>query len=202
MGCYNKLLTGYLAGVCISIGGIVYLLSENKIVGSILFSIALLTICFMNLALYTGRIGFIVDNFSKQKVIDIIYCFIGNILGVLSIGLLWPKTSNLYVIANKVVENKISHSLYISFINAFMCGIIMYIAVWIYKNKNSVIGILFGIPTFILSGFEHSIADMFYIILSKSFSIDILLFILIVFVGNTIGSIFFSIIFKNSSQRE
>jgi len=76
-----------------------------------------------------------------------------------------------------------------TFIRGFFCGILMYLAVSIYKEKNSVLGILFCVPVFILCGFEHSIADMFYLGASGIFSVKIILFTALVVAGNTFGAI-------------
>lgn len=66
----------------------------------------------------------------------------------------------------------------------------MYLAVSTYKEKNTVLGILFCVPVFILSGFEHSIADMFYLGASGIFSLSAALFMLAVVIGNSLGGIF------------
>ena len=53
-------------------------------------------------------------------------------------------------------------------------------------------GILYGIPLFILSGFEHSIADMFYFSASDAFVRDTgaaALFLLTVIAGNAVGGV-------------
>ena len=42
-------------------------------------------------------------------------------------------------------------------------------------------------PVFILAGFEHSIANMFYFATAASFSLDTVIYILVVVLGNTIG---------------
>ena len=72
-------------------------------------------------------------------------------------------------------------------ITAFFCGILMYTAVAIYKEKGSPLGIFFCVPVFILSGFEHSIADMFYFFLAGEYSLRGVGFILLVVLGNTVG---------------
>ena len=46
------------------------------------------------------------------------------------------------------------------FFAGVLCGILMYTAVWVYKQKNTAAAIFFCVPVFILAGFEHSIADM------------------------------------------
>jgi formate/nitrite transporter FocA (FNT family) len=196
MSIRQSFLASFLAGICISLGGTVYAMSSDKVIGSIFFCVALLTICHMRLSLYTGKIGFMVDNYKKKDIIDILICLIGNFVGVVLIGSLWPSDTTLVLTCKNIVDAKLAASLYTTFLNAVMCGILMYIAVWIYKNKQSIIGILFCVPTFILAGFEHSIADMFYIAAAKEYTIKSIVFVLLVLLGNTIGSILFSLIFS------
>ena len=45
------------------------------------------------------------------------------------------------------------------FLKSALCGVIMYLAVAIYK-KGSPLGILLGVPLFIFCGFQHSIANV------------------------------------------
>jgi formate/nitrite transporter FocA (FNT family) len=44
------------------------------------------------------------------------------------------------------------------------CGFLMELAVWTWREKKSILGVLFCVPAFILSGFYHSVADAFYYI--------------------------------------
>ena len=66
----------------------------------------------------------------------------------------------------------------------------MYLAVDYYKRCHSVLAIICCIPAFILAGFEHSIADMFYICTVKIFNSHVVRFVLITIIGNAIGAIF------------
>ena len=67
----------------------------------------------------------------------------------------------------------------------------MFVAVWSYREKKTIVGILFCIPVFVLSGFEHSIADMFYFSLAGTvFRPESLLFLLLVILGNSLGGLF------------
>ena len=73
-------------------------------------------------------------------------------------------------------------------IKGIFCGVLMYMAVSIYRDHNkNIAGILFCIPVFILCGFEHSIADMFYFAASGIVSFKALIFILIIILGNAVG---------------
>ncbi len=64
-----------------------------------------------------------------------------------------------------------------------MCGVLMFVAVYCKKPVITV----FCIMTFILSGYEHCIADFPYLFLN--FNIDHLLKFLCIILGNSIGSI-------------
>ena len=78
-----------------------------------------------------------------------------------------------------------------SFLRGCFCGVLMYIAVWTFREKKTIVGILFCIPVFVLSGFEHSIADMYYFSLAGIlFRGESLLFLLLVVLGNSLGGMF------------
>ena len=49
------------SGICIGIGGAVYLTLENKIVGAFLFTVGLFTILIFGFKLYTGMVGYLAD---------------------------------------------------------------------------------------------------------------------------------------------
>ena len=74
-----------------------------------------------------------------------------------------------------------------TFVRALFCGILMYLAVSVYRDQKNVIGILFCIPVFILSGFEHSIADIFYFAASGMVSLKAFGFLWMVILGNSVG---------------
>lgn len=172
-----------LSGILIGIGGTIYLSVENKIVGSILFSIGLLSICYLKLPLYTGKIGYLIKK--EISIYDLFYILMGNILGALITGLvIGYSKSNIYELALNLINNKHQINYLIVLINSIFCGILMYIAVNTFKENKSIIGILFAVPVFILSGFEHSIAYCFYAGAARN--ID-LLFLLVAAVGNSLG---------------
>ena len=74
------ILNAFLSGVMISVGGAVYLLCENKIVGSFLFSFGLFTIVQRGFALYTGKVGYIPEN-SPIYILETLITLIGNTFG-------------------------------------------------------------------------------------------------------------------------
>lgn len=55
------------------------------------------------------------------------------------------------------------------------------------KNKDYMVPVC--VTGFILFGGEHCIADLCYALAASTFSIDILLFLIVVTIGNSIGAI-------------
>lgn len=178
------------AGILITIGGTVFLSCENKTVGAVLFSVALLCICYKSYYLFTGKIGYIVEQHTKQDFLNLDVGLFGNLAATFLLGMLLRTVlPNIGEKAAELCLAKLAQLPLYTFIRGFFCGILMYLAVSIYKEKNSVLGILFCVPVFILCGFEHSIADMFYLGASGIFSVKIILFTALVVAGNTFGAI-------------
>lgn len=178
------------AGILITIGGTVFLSCENKTVGAVLFSVALLCICYKSYYLFTGKIGYIVEKHTKQDFLNLDIGLFGNLAATFFLGMLLRTVlPNIGEKAAEMCSAKLAQFPLYTFIRGFFCGIMMYLAVSIYKEKNSVLGILFCVPVFILCGFEHSIADMFYLGASGIFSVKIILFTALVVAGNTFGAI-------------
>lgn len=190
-------INGFLAGICIAMGGSIFVACDNKYIGAFLFCVALMTICNMGFALFTGKIGLIVKSHTKDDIIVLLTSLLGNFLSCLVFGLLIKSAlPALFEKSAEIAQNKLSQTPVQTILRAVMCGILMYIAVWIYQNKNSNIGILFCIPTFILAGFEHSIADMFYFSLGTVFSKEAVLFVFLVVLGNALGAVILPLLIK------
>ena len=185
----SKILNGVSAGLMVSIGCAVFLACENKVVGSILFTVALLVICFRGYSLYTGKIGFIPFSHKKEDFSVLLLGLLGNAIGMIVFGLLISVAlPNLNEKAIIICTAKLTQTWYQTIIRGLFCGVLMFIAVYVYKENKSIVAIIFAIPTFILCGFEHSVADIGYFAIANMFSLDIVLFILLVVIGNTIGS--------------
>ncbi|MBQ7896148.1 MAG: formate/nitrite transporter family protein [Oscillospiraceae bacterium] len=181
----------FAAGVFIGIGGSVFLSCDNKYMGAVLFAVALLTICYLRLYLFTGKIGYLAISHTKADVLDVVITLIGNFVGTLFSGLMvsYAKPALMEKAAG-LCSGKLQLQPLPTLVLAFFCGILMYTAVAIYREKQSPWGIFFCVPVFILSGFEHSIADMFYFFTARMFTADVFLFLAIVVLGNTIGGMF------------
>ena len=184
----RKILSGVSAGLLICIGGAVFLSCENRYVGAVLFSVALLCICIKGYSLFTGKIGFIPEKHGKEEWSVLLLGLLGNTAATIVGG--WALRYAIPAIgtaAEAVCAAKLTQAFPQTLIRAIFCGMLMYLAVSIYRDKNTVAGILFCIPVFILSGFEHSIADIFYFAASGIVSMKACGFLWTVILGNAIG---------------
>ena len=191
---FKILLRSILAGVMISIGGTIYLALENKMLGAFLFSIGLFAICTNGFNLYTGKIGYVIDNKPKYLV-ELLITLIGNLIGTVACGYLLFLSrigDKLRLTAATICEIKLNDNLLSIFILAIFCGIIMYLAVDLYKKLNDFgkyMGIFMGITVFILAGFEHCVANMFYFSMANMWEWKTVYYVLVMIAGNSVGSI-------------
>ena len=188
------LVRAILAGVMISIGGTIFLTCESKLLGAFLFSIGLYAICAFGLNLYTGKIGYVIDNKPKY-LIELGITLVGNLIGTIGCGYLLFLTrqgDKLRGVASSICEIKLNDNLLSIFILAVFCGIIMYLAVDLFKRLTDFgkyMGIFMGITVFILAGFEHCVANMYYFSAANMWSWKTVLYVFIMILGNSVGSI-------------
>ena len=190
----NFLIKGIYAGIAIGLGGVAYLAIPNKVVGSFIFSIGLLTVCMYSFNLYTGKVGYILVE-KITYIVELLISLIGNFIGTFIVGNLIRLTrfSSYIEAAQNIVNVKLNDNLLSIFILSIFCGMIMYIAVNNYKKENSEIGkyilIVMGVMAFILCGFEHCVANMFYFSAAGIWNAKVFLYLLIMILGNSVGSI-------------
>ena len=184
----KKLCSGIAAGVCICLGGSVFLACENRIVGAVLFSVALLCICFKGYALFTGKVGYVPEAHDQESVSVLLLALLGNAIGTVAGGyLIRTALPNLGAAAETICLAKLNQVWWATLVRGCFCGVLMYLAVSTYRDNKTPLGILFCIPVFILSGFEHSIADIFYFAASGIVSLPAFGFLWLVIIGNAIG---------------
>lgn len=189
------LLLAMVAGLCISLCGAVYFSCSNQIMGSFLFGLGLCTIIFFELMLYTGKVGYTPSNGPKH-LLHLIWIWAGNYFGVwlgASLQKLTRVGEKLSTAAQSVAQTKMNDNYLSLFILAFFCGLLMYIAVE--GSKRTPDGstvqlamVLLPVAVFIICGFEHCIADLYYFSMA-GFTKDAWIRILIITLGNSVGSI-------------
>lgn len=187
----NWLLKSILAGIFIGIGCIAFLSCENKIIGSLLFTVGLFVILTFKLNLFTGKLCYLLENKNYSEVgITLIGNFIGSF--IISMFMRLSRLSLLLEKANNIVNIKLTDSLLSLFILAILCNILIYIAVEGFNKFKDIKGILalfFGVSIFVLAGFEHCIADMVYFNFTLTYSFNMLLRLCIIILGNIVGGI-------------
>jgi len=188
----KEFIKAILAGVVIAVGAIIYLTMENKVIGALLFSVGLLSIYGLGFNLFTGKIGYVVENkqFGTAALI-----WVGNFVGTFCTATLIKFTrifEKIYPALEKSVETKMIDNFVSLFILAIFCGLLMYIAAEVFKTQESVYGmgaILLCVSVFILSGYEHSIANMAYFTF-YGWTMDLFVRLIVITLGNSVGGMF------------
>lgn len=171
------------ASLLIALGNFALLKLGNPI-GPIIFAFGLLGVCYLGLNLFTGKCGFFIEN--KLKLTDLLIILAVNLAAGYLIGLLFriADPSIIEVATNKVATWDFSLAF---FVKSFLCGVIMYLAVKMYK-LGTPLGIIFGIPLFIFCGFQHCIANVITMGVAAGFSWSLILAILGNFAGSLVTS--------------
>ena len=151
------------------------------------------------LFLYTGKVGYlVVEDDKKEYLLTLALTWLGNLIGT-GIGAIAILNTRMSLIAQNVdiiCENKLEDSPLSIFILAVLCGMLMYIAVDGFKEKGNPIILFMGVSVFILCGFEHCIANMFYFSLAGAWSVKAFLYLLIMTLGNSVGGILIPLVKK------
>lgn len=181
-----------LAGIMIGLAGVVNLSVDNKFVGALLFSFGLITILAQSLNLYTGKVGTI--NLSCEWFMLPVIIF-GNFIGtnIIAWGMSLTRFGEtLNQSAYVIVQNKLADNWFSILLLSIGCGIMMYLAVkgWT-ENTSTWLIVILPVMIFILSGFEHSIANMFYFAMANEYSIKAFLYVGLMLIGNAIGTLGF-----------
>jgi formate/nitrite transporter len=181
---------GILAGAYIGFGGLLsttvtfdtaakWGLGISKILGGAAFSVGLMLVVIAGAELFTGNNLMVSSVMSREitfgtmaKRWGIVYLanFIGSILVVLLFyysGLWKTADGALGVAAVKVAYNKVNLSFSEALWRGIGCNWLVCLAVWMALAARQIIGkifaIFFPIMAFVAIGFEHSVANMYFI---------------------------------------
>lgn len=191
-----------LAGAAIGIGGCVFLSLENKVIGALLFTVGLYTICIHGLNLYTGKVGYLVEQ-PVSYCLDLVVIWAGNLAGTY-LAASFMRATRICDISQKAAEMceiKLNDCFSSLFLLGIFCGFLMFVAVDGYKRTKNPIILFMGVAAFILCGFEHCIADMFYFSVAQMWSGKALLCTLIITLGNSLGGMLIPAVKKLPGER-
>ena len=173
----------FFAGILIGLGACGYL-ALGGLPGAIIFAFGLIGVVLSGSLLYTGRAG--VMKLSETGSLVMIWLF--NILACILLGLLMMSLGGEPVErAQTAVAGRLAQGPWRSFLRAVGCGLIIDIAVWMYRTAKNILPVLFGVPLFIVCGFYHSIADVVYLVAAWKWSPDILWYYPVIVLGNYAG---------------
>ena len=206
----KTLLDAFYAGVFIGIAGTVYLSCANPVTGAFLFGFGLLTIVCFSLKLYTGAIGYLAEqgkNFFRY-LYELLLIWLGNLAGCAAVGYAVRATrvfSGMEAKVQNIINIKMADSPASLLILSIFCGILMFTAVDAFRNDKlppvcRPVMVFLCVMVFILSGFEHCIANMYYFSAADVWSGKTLMLILLMTLGNSIGGNFFAALVKHSSK--
>ena len=201
------LIKSIQAGIMIGIGGTIFLSLDNKVLGAIFFAIGLFMIVVNEYNLYTGKIGYLLDN-KPNYIIEVLITIVGNFIGTFLTGFILKFTRiypSIHDKAKTICQTKLDDTAISILLLSIFCGMLMYLAVNGYKTlKDQIakyISVFLCVIVFILSSFEHSIANMYYFTVA-GWSKKAFLYLGIMIIGNMIGGLTIPIMNKMKKKLE
>ena len=189
-------LYAIMAGAFIAMGGVVFLSLDNKIVGAFMFSLGLFAVCTLKYNLFTGKVGYLFCNDVKTYLPWCLMVWVGNLVGSIIVAELVRLTRvapGIIEKSTKLVQVKADDTLISLFVLGIFCNIMVVHAVDQYLNNpheiGKYLGIVMSIMVFILCGFEHCIADMFYIQMARMWNSQTIIALIVITLGNVLGGI-------------
>ncbi len=185
-----------LAGIMIAIGGMANLGVAGREVGALIFCTGLFSVLALKLPLFTGRVGYCLCP-GGDSPRELILMLLFNLMGAALVGFIAPWMGVQAKDAVPMVESKLAAGALPMLLRGAGCGMMMYVAVSSFRRLSAperLLGTLLAVPAFILSGFEHSVADAFYMAAAVSRGAQPtgqwLLIMAAVILGNGLGSVF------------
>ena len=188
----NVILLSFLAGAYIAFGGLLAEIASagmlaagapvglEKFVFGAVFPVGLIIVVLAGSELFTGNVMFMtigvldgsasVGGLAKNWVLSWIFNFVGALFVAFVLaymGGLFPADSAFATKATAVAAAKVKMPFAQAFIKAIGCNWLVCLAVWLANASDDIIGkivgIWFPIMAFVTIGFEHSVANMFFI---------------------------------------
>lgn len=173
-----------LAGGCIGIAATSYL-TLCGLAGQVMFAFGLMTVVIFGFALFTGRSGFT----TGKAIWTLLPMLALNIVGCALVAYVTGNDTLLQA-SEAIIAKRLAADWLKCGVLAIGCGFIMTAAVYGIKEKGTWLPLLFGVPTFIICGFPHCVADVYYYTLylsSNDFSGSVAACYLASVAGNYIG---------------
>lgn len=187
LNIWKMIFMGVMAGGFIAFGGEASNVAAHaitnvglaRVVAGLIFPVGLMMIVLVGGELFTGNCLLIMDIMDKkvsvaQVIRNLVVVYFSNMLGAFIVTALtfWSRQFNyssglLGAYTIKVAVGKCSLDFFPAFCSGILCNILVCIAILMAGTAKDIIGklfaILFPILAFVTSGFEHCVANMFYI---------------------------------------
>lgn len=174
----RMILFGVLAGAFIALAGVgatfgnVY---AGKIAGALIFPAGLAMVVVAGSELFTGNNLMMMAMLRGEiSVCEMLknwgFVYLGNLIGVLIVSAFVVGGGVLDAVAETVVATanaKAGLDFLEAILRGVLCNFLVCVAVWMAFSANTVSGkilaVFFPVMLFVLCGFEHSVANMFYV---------------------------------------
>jgi formate/nitrite transporter len=180
----SLVMLGMLAGAFIGLGSLYYVIvisdpalghALQRVLGGAVFSLGLLLVVVAGAELFTGN-NLIAMAWAEGRVSSrellwnwLVVC-VSNFAGAVGLGVLVLLSGHAEQYAAtylKILDAKTSLPLMKAFFSGVMCNVLVCMAVWMSFAGRSVVdkavAILLPISAFVAAGFEHSVANMYFI---------------------------------------
>ena len=159
---------GILAGISIAIGGTVFLSLDNKVLGALFFTVGLFAVCTFGFNLYTGKVCYVFEN-GREYALGLPVIWLGNLCGAFLTAAAERATRIGPALSEKAAALcgvKLADGWVSIFLLSVFCNVLIWLAVEGFKNNphsaGKYLSLFFGVAVFILCGFEHCVANMYY----------------------------------------
>lgn len=219
-----------LAGMYIAIGGACSVimsgmsanldLAINKVLSAVVFCIGIVAVSLGGAELFTGNImmgmAFLNRSISLKELLKswgIVWIF--NFVGAIFVAWLFYASTifneNMSNILLSIADKKLNLDFYAAFLRGIQCNILVCLAVWLSISAKDVAGKLmavsFPVFVFVIGGFEHVVANMFYLPAAMMLGKEASLFsvmgnLMPVTIGNIIGGLILAALYHFALQKK
>lgn len=197
-------------GIMVGIGGVGLLLAfaameggMGKLVGALIFSLAMFVVTTFGLYLITGLSTRILT-MGVKNLWSLPVSLFFNLIGIALTALL-VDFSHAHAPATEaaitLVENKLCESGWAihSLCSGVLCGMLIGLSVFLShytskKNLSATVGVIFPVFVFVFCGFDNSLANVFYILVCGEITLQSVSYCLISLIGNLIGGVLVSVL--------
>lgn len=187
----NIFLLGILAGMFIALAYVGYLTATQvlmsvdkglgKLVGACIFPVGIMLVLFVGGSLFTGNnlvsIAYLDKQIPMRKVLsNWLIVWLGNLVGAVGTAFLLIKTEvfhskELVDLTINLAKHKVELTATEAILSGFFCNVLVALGVWMTYAGKDLISKLFAawfpIMLFALSGYQHSVANMYILSMAK-----------------------------------